>query len=415
MSQNTKQNVHVRQELGADGQEADVEFEGELESPVEPFDPKSISIESKPISMDAVIRRILQGTIRLAPPFQRQLVWDEIRQSQLIESLMLKIPLPIFYVAADEEGKWDVVDGLQRLTTLRKFILGEKYLETRNESYRGSGLPLQGLEFWGEHYNGVTFNDLPPAIANNIMETELRFTIINPATPDEVKFTIFKRINTGGMPLSAQEIRHALYQGKSTQLLKELVESEFYRAATSGSVNDSRMAGRELCLRFLAFSIRRPEDYKRSDMDIFLNETMRVINCMPELKRNDLQKIFKDASIPEFRFTSLEVLKSRFESAMKRAYKIFGRHTFRKSYGKRRSPINKTLFETWGNILADLSEDEFQRLATRKKKLLSRYHTKLDNNDFASLFVRDSWKASSVKTRYWELRELVFEVISEGE
>lgn len=405
----------MRQELTADGRESGVEHEETRDAQMEPFDPKSISIDAKAISMDAVIRRIRQGTIRLAPPFQRQLVWDERRQSQLIESLMLKIPLPMFYVAADEDGNWDVVDGLQRLTTLKRFVLGEKYLATGDESQRGEGLCLKNLEFWGDHYNGAVFKQLPPAIANNIMETELRFTIINPGTPDEVKFTIFKRINTGGLPLSAQEIRHALYQGSATDLLEELVNTKEYKQATNESVNDSRMAGRELCLRFLAFSLRSPQDYKRADMDLFLNETMRIINCITAAKPpNCFNKIFKDSATPNIRYMSIEELKNRFKMSMKRSYSIFGKHTFRKSIGnEKRSPINKTLFETWGNILADLSDTDYETLQKGKNRLLSRYSEKIKDTEFVNLLARDSWKAASVKNRYNQLNKLVRSVIDE--
>ncbi len=398
----------IVEEVGADGRPTGVEDDGIKDEPREPFDPKSISIEAKPISMDALIRRLLQGTICLAPAFQRHVVWDEGRQSRLIESLMLKIPLPMFYVAADEKGNWDVVDGLQRLTALRNFVLGEIFLKTNDQALRGHGMRLKELEFWGKEYNGCTFNDLSSELTNDILETELRFTIIHPGTPDEVKFTIFKRLNTGGMPLSPQEIRHALYQGQATKLLKELVESDAYVKATGGMVNDSRMTGQELCLRFLAFSLRDVRYYKKSDMDFFLNETMRIINCMPELKQECLKKIFTDSEIPKIRTKSIESLRSRFEKAMHRSFNIFGRHTFRKSYGNnRRAPINKTLFETWGNILADLTGEEYEKLLEQKATFMKKYSKKLDNDDFANIIAKHSLKPSSVLERYKELRYLV--------
>ena len=150
---------------------------------------------------------------------------------------MLKIPIPMFYVAADEKGNWDVVDGLQRLTTIKEIIFGDKFIQTQDEKYRGVGKRLKGLEFWGNKYDGRTFNELPELLINRILETEFRFTIINPGTPEEVKRNIFKRINTGGMPLTQQEIRHALYQGQSTILLEELANSNVFKKVTGGRVN----------------------------------------------------------------------------------------------------------------------------------------------------------------------------------
>ncbi len=323
---------------------------------------------------------------------------------------MLKIPLPMFYVSSDKKEHWDVVDGLQRLTTFREFILGTDFLKTKDEKKRGEGFKLQKLEFWGDEYNGKTFNQLPQNISNRILETEFRFTVINPGTPEEVKRNVFKRINTGGMPLTAQEIRHALYQGESTELLKELVEDKDFEQAVNNSANDSRMAARELILRFFAFSIRSYKDYPRSaDMDKFLCDTMRIINIMPDLPNNELKKIFKDNSpMPNFRFKDIEVLKERFITGMQRAYQLFGAYTFRKSYeGRRRTPINKTLFEVWGNLLADLSKDEFEPLLFDKDNFLKKYNILLDNQQFGNLMSRDSWKYSGVQLRRDLLKVLI--------
>jgi len=397
-----------KEDLTAEGYFAGVESEPEGREHEEPFDPEQISIDTRSVIMEAIIRRLLQGTIRLAPAFQRKEIWNSERKSRLIESLILKIPIPMFYVAADEKGNWDVVDGLQRLTTFKEFILGENFLKTRNESIRGEGFKLQHLEFWSDKYNNVNFNNLPQILINRILETEFKFTIINPGTPEEVKRNIFKRINTGGMPLTSQEIRHALYQGKSTELLKELVENEDFQRAIDYSVDDSRMAARELILRFFAFSIRSYRDYpKTSDMDTFLSDTMRLINIMPELPEREFLKIFKNSYVPSLRFRDIEILKRRFIEGMKRAYELFGPQTFRKSFGRSRSPINKTLFEVWGNLLADLNEEEFKCLISNKDEFLKEYILTLNKPDFVNLILRDSWKYYGVQTRYKQLKEII--------
>ncbi len=387
------------EELTADGHFAGVE--ADREEVVQPFDPEKISIDSKVVPMDTLLRRLRQRTIRLAPAFQRNNVWDWERKSRLIESLMLKIPLPMFYVSADDKGNWDVVDGLQRLTTIKEFIL-------ENEEDRGKGFKLQKLEFWGNDYNKLNFNALPKILVNRILETEFRFTVINPGTPEEVKRNIFKRINTGGMPLTSQEIRHALYQGKSTELLKELAESEDFKTAIGDSVDDSRMAARELVLRFLAFSIRTYKDYeKNSDMDKFLSDTMRIINIMPELKVREIKKIFKDSTL-SLRFSDIETLMMRFKEGMTRSYELFGNNAFRRSFGnKRRSPINKTLFEVWGNLLADLNEYDFECLIQNNDNFLEEYRNVLMDQDFGNLISRDSWKYKGVQSRYKKLKEVI--------
>lgn len=259
----------------------------------QPFDPEKISIDTKPIMMETLLRRLEQQTIRPNPDFQRNEVWTEDKKCRLIESLMLKIPLPMFYVSADEKGHFYVVDGLQRLSTIRNFVLGDKYLATKEARYKGEGFQLHELEFW-KQYDKLNFNGLPINIKNRILETGFTFTIINPGTPEEVKRNIFKRINTGGEPLTPQEIRHALYIGASTKLLLRLSQEEEFLKAT-GTGKSNRMMDRELILRCLAFNVRSYMNYpKNNDMDSFLSDTMRIIGIMPSMNGKEGAKVFKD-------------------------------------------------------------------------------------------------------------------------
>jgi hypothetical protein len=393
----------IIQELTEAGLPAGVEADNE-NRPSEPFDPASISIETKVVSMDAILRRLKQGTIRLAPSFQRKFVWDEARKSRLIESLMLRIPLPMFYVAANEDGSWDVVDGLQRLTTIRDFILGNEKSDLGKRLFPDAKtIRLTELEFWGERFNTKSFSDIEKIpnnaiIVNNIMETELRFTVINPGTPEEVKRNIFKRINTGGMPLTTQEIRHALYQGESTILLEKLVNLRSFNNATDKSIDDSRMAARELVLRFLSFYISGWEKY-RGDMDTYLSNTMRILNG----KYRSPSNLSNDLTTP----TINEIEKS-FEVAMLRCRRFFGIYAFRKAVlGMRRTPVNKALFETWGILLGRLSESEFKKLANNKVQFNLSYKKILLSDEFDRAISRDSSSYLSTKYRYLTLDRLM--------
>ena len=407
-----------REELGESGTESGIESD-DIEDFITPFNPDEISINSKTVSLDSVLRRIKNGTIRLTPPFQRKSVWNDLRKSRLIESMMLNIPLPMFYISSDVDGNWDVVDGLQRITTIKEFILGN--YDKEKEKYDEKGFKLKKLEFWGS-LDGKRYDELPGKLYNNIADTELQFTIINPDTPEEVKRNIFKRINTGGMPLTSQEIRHALYQGESTKLLEKLSENEAFLSAVT-KVDDSRMGARELILRFLSFYIRDYTQYQKdSGMDAHLSNSMRIINHINNLSLDAIKCEFKyDKGIDSnglysnIKQVTLEKIEEDFKIAMKRARKIFREHTFRKSYpGKRRTPINKTLFEVFGNLLVNLSENEFNNLVKNKKEFLEEYKEKyLLTTEFAHMIGRDSHRVSSVKKRYEELFLLIKSYIKE--
>lgn len=378
----------------------------------DPFDPDEISINTKPFSMDACLRRLIQGTILLNPDFQRQEVWTVDKKSRLIESLMLKIPIPMFYVSGDEKGTLTVVDGLQRFSTIRDFVLGKKYLETHKEEEKGRGFVLQDLEFWKE-YEGKNFKDLPTHIVNRILETEFTFTIINPATPEEVRRNIFKRINTGGLPLSSQEIRNALYIGKATTLLNELSSLNVFKQATDYSIKHHRMEDKELILRFVSFFVRKYSSFNKAvSVDTWLSDTMIIVNALPNLDTRELKKqlsktspsIVKESILP----VSIDSIKVSFISAMTRANSLFGNHAFRKSYpGKRRTPINKSLFETWGVLLSEISEEQFSNLLKNKKAMMVEYKSIIQDDNFVVIISRDSMKTSSVKKRFELIRNLI--------
>ncbi|MBU2889918.1 DUF262 domain-containing protein [Celeribacter halophilus] len=323
----------IEQELGDDGMPTGLEKEAhddELIGIVRPFDPEKIKIvrETKTVSLLNI--RIQHGEMDLSPDFQRNAgIWNLKQKSRLIESLLLRIPLPAFYVASDRDENWAVVDGLQRLSTISDFMNGE--------------FSLRGLEYLVQ-LEDLSFEKLPRSMQRRIEETELVLNVIQPGTPEEVMFNVFSRINTGGLTLNGQEIRHAINKGPARELLRDLAKSKEFLQATSRSISDRRMLARECVLRFMAFWLTDWREYTSNDLDGFLNSAMRKLNEMSDWNRSDCA--------------------AAFQKGMRAAFDIFGDDAFRKRYDLRdaRKPISKPLFETWSVCLAKLTEAEIEYL-----------------------------------------------------
>lgn len=378
----------------------------------DPFSPEDISIDTRHMPIEGVIRRMKQDTLILNPDFQRNEVWDNDKKSKLIESLMLKIPIPMFYVSADKFGNDTVIDGLQRLSAIRDFVLGPVN-KTQRQIFdkEGDGLRLTNLEFWTE-LEGKTMNELPVYLKNRILETQLTFTVVNPSTPEEVQFTIFKRINTGGEPLNAQEIRNAMYGGASSRFLNSLVRNSVFREATDYSVRPQRMQDMELALGFCSFYIRPFESYPQNgSLDTWLSHTMLIMNEMIDddaKTRIEKMAFQKHVDVTSLQHYNLSKIRDAFEVALKRATLLFGKFAFRKSYeGLRRTPINKSLFSLWTTVLAQLSNLEFDHLMRHKDDFENLYHKLLVDPAFVSSISRHSLFYPSVKFRFDKINTLI--------
>jgi hypothetical protein len=347
---------------------------------IEPFDPTKIRVLTQTLTIDLLLKRIRDGiALDLSPDFQRAAsIWTNEAQSRLIESILIRIPIPAFYIDATDEDHWSVVDGLQRLTALDRFVIKQD-------------LPLTGLEFLTQFHN-YKYDDLPPRYQRRIDETSVVVYLIDQGTPANVKFNIFRRINTGGLPLSAQEIRHALNQGPITTLLSELAKSPDFLRATGYGVNDKRMTDRELVLRFLAFWQTSYTNYLVSDFDTFLNRATTTLNKSESL-------------YPE--------LKQIFLMAMQRAVKIFDDDAFRKRYQRdvARSPINKALFEAWSVNLGKLKEAEFEKLLSKKDELIDKFINLMNQTDFNNAISQGTGNKNKVQIRFSRIETIIKEIV----
>ena len=166
---------------------------------------------------------IKRKDIIIDPEFQRNFVWGRAQKSELIESILMGIPLPVIYLFEQLDGKKQVVDGRQRLTSIFEFM---------NNKFQLSDMKILKNE------NGKTFNKLAPLLQSKIEDYQIQAYLIKPPTPERIKFDIFDRVNRSGTQLNHQEMRNALYQGKSTTLLNKLAKSKEFTEATGKAVPD---------------------------------------------------------------------------------------------------------------------------------------------------------------------------------
>lgn len=345
----------------------------------DPFNPSLIDIDTKSPTLSNLVTRLSANPpeIDLYPDFQRSdNLWDVEKQSRLIESVLINFPLPAFYFDATDDNKWLVVDGLQRLSSIKNFIIDKS-------------LKLTGLEFLKKDLEGKGFDDLSRSLQRKIEETQIVAYLIKPGTPPKVKYNIFKRINTGGLVLEPQEIRHALNQGIPAKFVAELADLKEFKVATGYKISSSRMLDREFVMRFLAFYINDISTYT-PDLDSFLNNSMAQISSLSDLQR--------------------EGIKKNFASAMKLAHIIFGDWAFRKAdlYPNRRKPINKALFEVWSVNLAKLDQGDQDIIMKRKDKVFNQF-IKLIKEDkvFWESITSATGDKQRVITRFREIENLL--------
>ncbi len=409
-SQSTIQNNETIQNLNNDindemNNSDQVDQEGREQIVFEPFDPKKVLIETRPLTWTNVISRMRKKTILLAPVYQRHEVWKLDRKSQLIESLLLNIPIPMFYVAADELGNYEVVDGLQRLSALRDFVFPDGNTDSKDT---GNGFALEGLEFLD--LNGKKFNDLDDFFIQRLEETQFMFTVIGPGTPEEVKFHIFSRINRGGLTLSDQEVRHALYNGPASYLLQELADSQEFQIVAPNTFSRDTMEDREVILRMLAFMLRDPQEFpgKGKKMGDFLSETMLIINAMPSFELPRFRKKFDSNDISTFKFSDIATIKDRFKLGLTRAHELFGEHAFRKSIpgNSRRSRLNKALFDTWGSILARMDDIAYEKLTDSVIEFFDEYAFLLNDTSFSRAISNNALERDFIISRFEKLTTL---------
>lgn len=361
-----------------DGVEVDDSEKGAEISEIRPFDPSKIDIDMKTMELSSLIKRIQYNEINLNTDFQRKGgLWSKQKKSQLIESTLLRIPLPAFYFDGGDRDNWLIIDGLQRITSLKEFVVDET-------------LTLTGLEFFKD-LEGMKFSELPRTFIRRIEETNIIAFIVKSGTPANVKYNIFKRINTGGLELTPQEIRHALYQGQATEICKALSERVEFKNATAHSLRNDRMQDQEFVLRFVAVCYYGVDKYEGVP-DNYLNGAMEFLNDKNNIDYEELEKSFVRVMVA--------------------AGMLMGRYAFRKlAYDGMRRPINKAIYEAWCRALFRLSDGELNILFQKKEVVYDDFLELCESDTFLAMLKSSDKK--SFGQRIKRIQDMMEEIISD--
>lgn len=231
---------------------------------------RTVDFDTFDIHMQQLVSMVKAKQIKVSPAYQRKFRWSDKQCSQFIESILLGIPVPSLFMATDADSTWEVVDGVQRLSTIIKFAGDE---ETRKEMGIGDALVLSDLEKLSQ-FNELSLEDFPANLQNHFWTRPAKVVTLNDKSDDVVRYDLFERLNTGGVALSAQEIRDCVYRGPFANQLEVWANDKAFKKVVSLTALQQRDATAEECvLRFFAFLHR----YQQFDHNVttFLNDYMR--------------------------------------------------------------------------------------------------------------------------------------------
>ena len=352
-----------------------------------PFSTKYIKITNQVFALPSLVNRLEHDEIDLNPDFQRNgNLWSPTNMSRLIESILLKLPLPIFYFDVSNPEKWIVVDGLQRLSTIKKFMVDKT-------------LKLKNLEFLTE-LEGKSYDELDRGFKRVFEGTQIVTYQIEAQTPKKVRYSIFNRINTGGLPLNAQEIRQALnQQGKGVDFLIEVTQNDIFKNIVN--VPSKRMLDRELALRFFAFKIfeNSYNAFPYSNMGEFLDEAMEKLDNISDK-------------------AELDRLKNELLETLIFSEKVLGKkHRFSRAIAStnQTKTLNRSLFDVVTVCFSNIKDKN--KFLEKKEVFMDKFINLLqdENSEFSKAITEGTSSKSAIETRFRIMNQTIQEVIYENQ
>lgn len=366
----------------SEGLELDDDIQESVEKPG--YGPDDIYVENKPFSISTIMELIKDKDLEVSPNFQRHFVWDKTRQSKLIESILLGLPLPSIYLSQYSDGRLTIVDGLQRITTIQNFM--------------NDDLVLCNMEYFKD-CNGKKYSELKDVLPllqyRRFRQTQIMCFVIDYRSPNALKFDLFRRLNTGGKSLNEQEIRNCLSRRPLQNLLMDMVETEDFKKATNKSISDTRMAAQESALRFIYFYDQYTEDNPIGDyngeLSKSLDEYVETLNNMSENRLREYLSIF--------------------QRSMQMAFDLFEKNAFRKinPNSNKKNAVNKPLMLAISVLLAK-HYDDYKDAVTKGIKLSNELALLIESNrDFAKVITTSTTHKASIIYTMETLKKELFD------
>lgn len=352
-------------------EEFEVEDEEELSEIDVPAKDRKLVTQPNDFIIRSLKDQVDDGTLILADNFQRRHVWDLAKSSRLIESLLLNVPIPVCYFAELDSG-YSVIDGQQRLTAIYRFL---------NNEYS-----LRRLKVLPE-LNRKKFEDLDPVEQRSLQYRTIRCIVILKESHPHIKYDVFERLNSGFVPLNAQELRNSVYRGQLNDLIQELCEDEIFQKARNVSTIDKRMQDCELILRFFAFRFSASE-YK-GNLARFLDSYLeKGMDMTPE---------------------ELTQHRQLFRKVVDDVYYVFENRAFRRytlDLGWERS-INRAIYDAIMQYFALLDS---KAIRSKKDELLEALKQLCQDPDFNEAISSSTKNKERIQTRLDKWREALLEI-----
>ncbi|MBO9689986.1 MAG: DUF262 domain-containing protein [Mitsuaria chitosanitabida] len=336
----------------------------------------ALVLQASDLSLETIAAMVDSAAIDVSPRYQRRDRWTGEAQAELIESFLLNVPVPPVYLAEDDFGTYSVIDGKQRITAIHRFM---------REAFS-----LEGVKKFKE-VEGLKFSNLPKQLQNALnIRPYVRVVTLLKQTDPQLKYEVFTRLNTGGEPLNAQEIRNALYRGAFNDILFSLSEDEFLRQQLKIKTNKetpySEMQDVEAVLRFLCLS----ETWQQFEGD--MRRSLDSYAAAHQLASKQKQTI----------------LRTRFAEAISRCEAIWGSNAFRRfEKGTMRDQFMSAMYDAQMIAMSELSATQYKKIETRKAAFLVGFMGLFKDQKFVDAIRVSTNSPSKVVYRITKIKELM--------